>query len=341
MSRSPAPAPAWHIAVESVLAAGVAYVLAGTAELSLIRIFRPSEIELAWVSDVMLAAAFGIAVYLWRHLRATRTALLERERAELVLTTQLGLAADLQRRLLPTLPASDGRIEWAAALKPAGLIGGDFYDLVTFPDRRQMLLVADVSGKGIPAAMALSTLRAAFRAYATAEAAPADVLTRISTALHGQWGGSPYLTALVALVDPGDGVLRYANAAHPTGIVVGPTGTRLLEPLDPPAALLPGVVYHERAVGIGAGDLCVFVSDGITEAMGDDAAGRIEDLMRTEEAAPGAVHDVCAAVMAAGLSGSGPAGVSDWHDDRTVVVLAVLDDDYEPAAALRPAVRPA
>ncbi len=67
--------------------------------------------------------------------------------------------------------------------------------------------------------------------------------------------------------------------------------------------------------------------------MSDDAAGRIEDMVRTEEAAPGAVHDLCAAVMAAGMSGTGPAGVADWHDDRTVVVLAVLDDGYEPAPA--------
>lgn len=321
-----------HIVAESVVAAVVAYALAGSAELALIRIFRPSEAELAWVSDVVLAVAFGVAVYLWRHLSATRIALLERERAELVLNTQLALAADLQRRLLPELPGRDGRAEWAAALRPAGLIGGDFYDLVAFPDGRRMLLVADVSGKGIPAAMALATLRSVFRAHAVAGAGPGDVLTRVSVNLHGQWAGAPYFTAIVALADVDDGLLRYANAGHPAALVVGPSGTRTLDPLGPPAALIDGQVYHERSLAIGPGDLCVFVSDGITEALGDDATGRIEDLIRTEEAAPGAVHDVCAAVMAAALNGAGPAGATDWHDDRTVVVLAVLDEAYAAAS---------
>lgn len=323
--------PTWPIVVESALAAGVAYVVAGAAELALILAFRPSEFELAWVSDVVLAAAFGVAVYLWRHLRATRQALLARDRAELVLTTQLAVAAELQRRLLPELPTPDGRTEWAAALHPAGQIGGDFYDLVSFHDGRQMLLVADVSGKGIPAAMALSTLRAAFRTYATPTAHPGAVLTQISESLHEQWGGTPYVTAMVVLVDTAESLLSYANAAHPPGLVIGAMGTRTLEALDPPAALLPHVDYHERKVNLTPGDLCVFVSDGITEAIGDDAAERLEDLIRATEAAPGAAQDVCATVMAAGMSGAGPVGVADWHDDRTVVVLAVLDGVYEPA----------
>lgn len=324
---------AWRIAGQSVAAALVAYLVAGAAEIALIRIFRPSELELAWVSDVLLATAFGVAVYLWRHLSATRAALLDRERAELVLATQLATAADLQRRLLPVLPGGDGRIEWAAALRSAGQIGGDFYDLVTFPDGRAMLLVADVSGKGIPAAMALSTLRASFRAVAHADAGPGQVLTQVSDTLHAQWAGTPYFTGIVAVVDAAAGVLDYANAAHPAAFVVGSAGTRLLEALGPPAALLAGTVYHERSLAIAPGDLCVFVSDGVTEALGDDAADNIEALARSGEATPGMAAELCDAVMGAARRGEGPAGVPDWDDDRTVVVLSVLDDAYEHAAA--------
>ena len=320
----------WRIVADSVAAAVVAYLVAGVAEVVLIRTFSPTELELAWVSDVVLAAAFGSAVYLWRHLSATRQALLDRERAELVLNTQLALAADLQRRLLPVLPAGDGQVEWAAALRSAGQIGGDFYDLVPFADGRTMLLVADVSGKGIPAAMALSTLRAAFRAFARPDQGPAQVLTRLSDALREQWLGAPYLTGIVALVDVEAGTLEYANAAHPAGVVVGPTGTRALESLGPPAALLPGSVYHARTVAIGPGDVCVFVSDGVTEALGDDASEGIEDIMRTGEAAPGSALDVCESLMAAALRGTGPDGVADWDDDRTVVVMAVLDHAFAP-----------
>ncbi|HUU34830.1 MAG TPA: PP2C family protein-serine/threonine phosphatase [Vicinamibacterales bacterium] len=321
----------WSIAIESLAAALLAYLVAGTIEFSLIRAYNPSERELAWVSDVILSAAFGVAVYLWRNLSATRRALLDREREELVLKTQLALAADLQRRLLPVLPAGDGRIEWAAALRSAGQIGGDFYDLVPFQDGRQMLLVADVSGKGIPAAMALSTLRTAFRAFARPNAGPAQVLTELSAALHEQWAGAPYLTGIVSLVDAGEGTLQYANAAHPSALLVGPRGTRVLESLGPPAALLPGTVYHERAIAIEPGDLCVFVSDGVTEALGDEASEGIESIMRNGEATPGSANDLCDSVMGAALRGTGPDGVADWDDDRTVVVMAVLDDGYEHA----------
>ena len=270
--------------------------------------------------------ALGISVYLWWHLRATRAALLGHERAELVLNTQLAIAADLQRRLLPVLPDDRRDVEWAAALRSAGQIGGDFYDIVSFPDGREMLLAADVSGKGIPAAMALSTLRAAFRAVALPGHGPADVMTQLSASLREQWAGTPYFTGIVVLADVGAGMLQYANAAHPSGIIVGLAGTRLLESLDPPAALLPNVAFHERTVLITPGDLCVFVSDGVTEALGDDAAVAIENLMRNSEVAPGSASDLCEALMAAAMSSPGPAGVDGWDDDRTVLVLAVMDE---------------
>jgi serine phosphatase RsbU (regulator of sigma subunit) len=325
----------WRIVAQSTAVAVAGYLAGAAAEFALIRAFRPSEFELAWVSDVVLATALGVSVYLWWHLRATRAALLDHERAELVLNTQLAVAADLQRRLLPSLPEGRGDVEWAAAMRSAGQIGGDFYDIVSFPDGRTMLLAADVSGKGIPAAMALSTLRAAFRAVAVAGQRPADVMTHLSASLHEQWAGTPYFTGVVALTDIGVGTLQYANAAHPPGMVVGPAGTRLLESMDPPAGLLPNLVFHERTVSIEPGDRCVFVSDGVTEALGDDAATRIEDLIRTSEAAQGSASDVCDALMAAAMSSPGPAGVDGWDDDRTVLVLAVIDEAYATVAPRR------
>lgn len=233
------------IVARSAGAACVLYIVAGAVESSLISIFRPSERALAWVSDVVLSGALGVAVYLWLHLRATRQALLDRERAELVLNTQLAIAADMQRRLLPTLPIQDGPLDWAAALKSAGQIGGDFYDLVPLADGRVLLLV-----------------------------------------------------------------------------VTGPGGTRTLESLGPPAALLPGVAYLEATVALSPGDVCVFVSDGVTEALGDAATQQLGQLAQAQMM-PGCAAHVCRAVMSAALEGRGPDGVQDWDDDRTVVVLAV------------------
>ena len=164
-----------RVLAESVAAAFCGYVVAAIVEGAFIRAVRPSEWELAWLSDVVLAVAFGVAVYLWRHLLTTRHDLAERERAELVLQTQLSLAADIQQRLLPTVPPANDGFELAASLRSAGEIGGDFYDFVETAPGVWLILVADVSGKGIPAAMALGSLRLAFRAFARRGGDPADV----------------------------------------------------------------------------------------------------------------------------------------------------------------------
>ena len=315
---------AWRIAAQSMAVALIGYLVAGTAEIGLIRTFRPSERELAWVSDVLLSTGFGVAVYLWLHLKATRQELVERERDELVLNTQLALAADLQRRLLPDMPQSDARAQWAAALKPAGRIGGDFYDMVSPADGEWLLLVADVSGKGIPAAMALSTLRATFRTLTRSESSPAAILSRLSAELYEQWAGTPYLTAIVARIDLRAATIRYANAAHPAGLVVGPAGVRPLESMGVPAALFPDVSYEERTVAIAPRDVCVFMSDGVTEALGDRPRPRLEAIVRATDDRSSRARDLCDTLMAEALRGTGPEGVTDWQDDRTVVVMEML-----------------
>ena len=93
--------------------------------------------ELDWISDAVLSIALGVAVYLWLHLRATRRALTERERAQLVIQTQLSLAEAMQRRLLPPVPDRGERTRVGGrSCMPAGRIGGDFFDFLE-PARRR------------------------------------------------------------------------------------------------------------------------------------------------------------------------------------------------------------
>lgn len=325
----------WSMAAQGAGAALLVYGVAGAFEVGLLRVFRPSQGELVWVSDVLVSGAFGVAVYLWRHLSATRQELATRERAELVLNTQLAVAAEMQRRLLPPLPPSANGVEWAASLQPAGKIGGDFYDIVALAPGTWMLLVADVSGKGIPAAMALTTLRAAFRALATNQNSPANVLTHLSSALYEQWAGNPYVTGIVARIDRPSGTITYANAGHPAGVLTGPGGARLLEVLGPPAALFPGLAYEERSLPIRPGDVCVLVTDGVTEALGDQRPSVVEQITGAAGGACTSASALCEAVMSEALRGTGPEGVADWNDDRTVVVLAVREDATLAASANR------
>lgn len=184
--------------------------------------------------------------------------------------------------------------------------------------------------------MALSTVRAGFRAFARDPNGPAQVLSRVSSMLHDLWGGAPYMTAIVARLDRDAGRLTYSNAGHPAGIVTGPGGTRMLGAMGPPAALLAGVAYEERTVVIRPGDVCLLVSDGVTEAIGDPAPEAIARLAQRALAQDRSADAVCDAVMAEALGGPGPDGVADWEDDRTVLVLS-MDDDQSRSVPTIPA----
>lgn len=320
-ARSTANSARWRIVAQSVATAVVAYVAAGAIEAAFIRVFRPTELELAWISDILLAAALGVAVYLWRSLLAMRHDLAERERAELVIATQLAMAAEMQRRYLASVPAPGNGFDWAAQLVSAGQIGGDFYDFVELSPGTWLVLVADVSGKGIPAAMALGSLRSIFRTLARDRAEPAGLVARLSDALCDEWAGSPYVTCIVARVETRDRRLTYTNAGHPAGLIVGRASNRLLGRGGPPAGLLQGAQFEQDTIELQAGDVCVLVTDGVTEALEGVATPAIERLVAAARDRDGAAG-ICDAVMTHARQGQGPRGVDHWTDDRTVVVIA-------------------
>lgn len=325
---------AWRVLAESVIAAVAVYLAAGALEETAIRAIHPTEFELAWVSDVLLSVAFGFAVYLWRHLAATRRELSERERAELVIRTQLSVAAEVQRRYLPSVPPAVNGYDWAAELVTAGEIGGDFYDFVQQGPGTWLVLVADVSGKGIPAAMALGLLRSTFRTLAREGHEPARLVERFSATLHDEWLGSPYVTCFAGRFETEGHRLTYTNAGHPAGLIVGAGDTRSLDRGGPPAGMLPAVRYDQEAVDLRAGDVCVIVTDGVTEALEGDARPLPEVVSSSARQGTGSARDICRALAARAEQGRGPVGVEQWEDDRTVVVITVRGTQIplEPAA---------
>jgi phosphoserine phosphatase RsbU/P len=317
-----------RVLIESAGAAVGGYVLGATFESAVIHWVHPTEWELAWLSDVVLAVALGVAVYLWRHLATTRDQLAEHERAELVLETQLSLAADIQRRLLPPLPPAADGFEWAAELRSAGKIGGDFFDFVEISPGVWFALVADVSGKGIPAAMALGSLRAAFRALARQNFQPVQIVSQLSADLLVEWSGIPYVTCTVLAFDLHARTLTYTNAGHPPGILRGFGRTQYLDRGGPPAGLLPDARFDQEVVRLHNGDICLLVTDGVTEAL--DSTLRLEDYLASS-APDRSAAELCQAVMARALKGCGPACDTEWDDDRTVVVVKVTDAKAERA----------
>ncbi|HSD29738.1 MAG TPA: PP2C family protein-serine/threonine phosphatase [Vicinamibacteria bacterium] len=300
----------------------LAFIAALLFERGLIRLAGLDLRELEWISDVVLAVAFGAATFLWLHLRRARAALTRLERAQVVLDTELTIASDIQHGLLPSTPPARDGWRFAARLEPAGHIGGDFYDFV---DRGRSLLVllADVSGKGIPAALVMASARALFRQIARDTDRPDELLTRLGRFLWEEHGGTPYLTAFLAHLDLDARSLSWVNAGHPATLLVAGTTHRALGSTGPPAGLLPDVRYAAEELPLAPGGTLVLVTDGVTEAL--EAGGRAEEriawtVAQRRDKGPQAV---CDRVMRLAASGRGPVGAGDWSDDRTVVAVTV------------------
>jgi sigma-B regulation protein RsbU (phosphoserine phosphatase) len=235
------------------------------------------------------------------------------------------LAADIQRGLLPSIPPDGSGLHWAARLVQAGRIGGDLYDFVRLADGSWLVLVGDVSGKGVPAALILASIRTMFRMSITETSDPGALVQRMSQRLYEDHGGNPYVTCVVVRMNVRTRELAYVNAGHPPGIVVDPSDDRgaplLLASSGPPAGLFSNQVYQTLSVTAAPGAVSILVSDGITEAL--DVLGLTEpdpvEALLAQAPRPLKPDRLCDAL----IERTTPAlAKGDWQDDRTVVAFS-------------------
>ena len=317
----------------ATVSAILVYFVATSAEIAVIERLRPGEMELTWISDAVLAAALGFAVFLWLHLKWTRMTLSRLEREHIVLDTQLSLAANIQRGLLPPLPSDTTGLRWAARLVQAGPIGGDLYDFVPSAEGPWLVLVGDVSGKGVPAALVLASIRTMFRMMTSETSDPGELVERISNRLYEDHRGTPYFSCVVVRVDPERRELSYVNAGHPAGIVLGgpipACNPLLLASSGPPAGLFPDQTYRTASLAVPEGAVSILVTDGITEALEvlGTAKGQSVAALVAEMSPPLVPSRICDALIEYTASAL---GISDWKDDRTVVAFAL---DSVPGAS--------
>ena len=140
-----------------------------------------------------------------------------------------------------------------------------------------------------------------------------------------------YLTCILIRVDSASRTLTYTNAGHPTGLMMGSAGRRLLSRGGPPVGLFPETAYESEILSINPGDLGVIVSDGITEAVEEEDTPPVDILNRAISGIPDprTPQRVCDALIDLAQRHSGPRGVADWEDDKTV--LAFLFDGRDAA----------
>ncbi|MCA9947163.1 MAG: SpoIIE family protein phosphatase, partial [Anaerolineales bacterium] len=203
----------------------------------------------------------------------------ERERIQ----QELQVARLIQQTLLPQeLPALDG---WgvSAYYQPARAVGGDFYDFIFFPDGKVGFIVADVTDKGVPAALVMATTRTLLRAAAERLADPGAVLERTNNVLVQEIPPKMFVTCFYAVLDPATGHLRYANAGHDVPYRYTADGVVELRATGMPLGLMPGMGYDEKETTLAPGEYVLLYSDGLVEAHNPEREmfgfPRLQDLM--------------------------------------------------------------
>ncbi len=243
-----------------------------------------------------------------------------RQRLELE-QRELEEARRIQQKLLPaSMPQIDGW-EIAASWQPASGVGGDCFDAMSFGTSRVALSIADVVGKGIPAALLMSNLQAAVRAFATATAEPAELCNQVNRILCGHIAEGRFISFFYCLLDTDEGSLTFANAGHYPPILVRTNGTvERLSSGGPVLGVFPDGVYEQGQVAVQSGDRLVLYTDGITEARDsqDEEFGeqRLIDLVRDNRScsAPSLQARLAEAVSAF--------TEQRFQDDATLIVMA-------------------
>lgn len=262
---------------------------------------------------------------------AEKNALLEQAQAQI--KAELEVARALQIAILPaTFPLRTG-CDSAARMLPATTMGGDFYDFIELPHGQIGLVMADVSGKGVPAAFFMAVARTGLRGVAAEHLTPGACLAEANELLCAQNPLDLFVTVFYCMLDPLTGVLRYANGGHNPPYLRRADGS--IEALTGAGGLvlgaMPGVDFPEHEVRLGIGDHLVLYTDGVTEAFNAayEAYGE-ERLIAEIQAhgdgpAAGLVERICHSVTAF-------AGAAPQSDDITLIVLSW---NYTAPAALQ------
>ncbi|MCU0294051.1 MAG: SpoIIE family protein phosphatase [Thermoanaerobaculaceae bacterium] len=233
-------------------------------------------------------------------------------------------ALRLQRSLLPRqLPDLEG-LDLAAHWEPAREVSGDAHDLLRLDERRLALSVADVAGKGMPAALLMSSLQGAVRAAAGPGVPAEEVGERVRDAVTQGLEGGRFVTLVFAILDLERSTLAFVNAGHPPPLLLRADASAEWLPATEPvvARLFAGRSAPAAEVPVGRGDLLVLYSDGVTEAT--DGGGELFGEARLLEVVRRLAGRPAAEVVAGVAAAARAHGDGELQDDLTVVAARVL-----------------
>lgn len=232
-----------------------------------------ASLELASEQDTLGSALQSMASDLKHYIHDLTETTAAKERIQ----NELKVATDIQASLLPRIfPPFPDRPEFDlyAIMDPAKEVGGDFYDFFFVDDRRLFFLIADVSDKGIPAALYMMVAKTLLKTEALRGIPPGEVLGRVNELLAQDNDNCMFVTVFCALLDTVTGELTFANAGHnPPIIHSAERGTEFIS--QTPSLVIgpiPGIVYESKTVTLHPHNVIVLYTDGVTEAMNSEAA---------------------------------------------------------------------
>ena len=288
----------------------------------LFSVARPKTVAVIVLVNAVMAVIIGISLHTYDSMRRQIEESYRALRRKEALEWEIEIAREVQRELLPRSVPDLRGIELAAVCRPAVGVGGDFYDFLPHAEDRLGLVIADVSGKGIPAALLMAGLQASVRSLALPGLPPAEVNRRLNELLHRSTSDSRYATLFFALYDGRDRVMTYSNAGHYPPLLLQAGDAVRLQAGGLPIGALPGSVYGEGRRQLSPADLLALYTDGIIEAPSLEGeefgeARLLEVLARNRETP---LDDLLRVVLEE---------VSNWtagappHDDVTLVLARI------------------
>ncbi|MDQ7086967.1 MAG: PP2C family protein-serine/threonine phosphatase [Acidobacteriota bacterium] len=272
--------------------------------------------------NTLLAVMLSVALIAWDSLKRSLERAWEELRVKEAFEREMALAREVQQELLPEASPRIAGLDIAFTCRPAAAVGGDSIDFLELPEGRLGLVVGDVVGKGIAAALLMANLQSLVRALAPGEPSPARLHQRLSAALGRRGRPGRFVTLACVYLDPATGDLRYSLAGHHPPLVVGPAGVRELDRGGLPLGITDLVAYREGTDRLAPGETLLLFTDGLVEAPPESGADeefgkqRLMDLARRhhEQGAEALLERVLEALAA--WVGDKPAA-----DDTTVLVV--------------------
>ena len=222
----------------------------------------------------------------------------------------------IQQQLLPNSSVLLREFAVTGATLPAGAVGGDWYDYLELPDGKWGLVLADVAGKGIAAALLMSATRSVFRSIAETTVSPGEVLTRLNRTLLRDFPTGRFVTMIYGVLDPKQRTFTFANAGHPWPVIANGACTNLIETESGLPLGIAETSFSESTVTLGNDGKVLLYSDGISEALDHEqqeyGTARLEALLQNPKIS---TEEILEDVQ--GFSVGLPA-----FDDATVVLLS-------------------